>query len=56
MCYLFLVALLWIVGAIVTFNLLDNKVKGTFNRVWFSCFWPCLVVLYPIHYLYNKYK
>lgn len=50
-----ILALVWLIGAVITFVLLRNSNNSTFNKIWFSFFWPCLVILYPIHYVYNKY-
>lgn len=55
MAYIILSLILWLIGAVVTFVLLRNSNNSTFDKMWFSCFWPCLVVLYPIHFVYNKY-
>lgn len=49
------VALIWLLGAALTYNFYIKNYEYTyFEKIWFSLFWPCLAILYPIHYCYNK--
>jgi hypothetical protein len=52
MIYWIISAIVWLLGAAVTYILL--KINKTFERVWFSVFWPCTLFCYIVHYCYNK--
>lgn len=49
-----IIALLWIIGAFVTYNYeFKNTDESMFDKVWLSIFWPTLIPLFIIHYLHN---
>lgn len=56
MIYGIIAFIVWLVGAILTYSMMfeNTKTQSTFNKVWFSIFWPGVILLYPIHYCYNK--
>lgn len=43
----------YIVGIVIAFFVMKNY-SNTIERVWFSIFWPCTLILYGIHRLHNK--
>ena len=46
----------WILGICPAYYLFVNKFKYTiFEKIWFSFFWPLIVLIYPIYYVCNKY-
>lgn len=49
---LLIVAIVWIVGAIMAYNLVFKK--GWDYPVWYSVFWPVMLPLWLIHAVHNK--
>lgn len=46
----------WILGIYPAYRLFVSKYKyTTFEKIWFSFFWPLIVLIYPIYYVCNKY-
>lgn len=51
-----IVLIIWILGGIISYNFFIKKWDNTkFEKIWFSCVWPCLIPLYIIHYISNKF-
>lgn len=46
----------WLLGIYPAYRLFVSKYKyTTFEKIWFSFFWPLIVLIYPIYYVCNKY-
>ena len=53
---LIIVAVIWVVGAFVAYHVISKWGKSHFETIWFSIFWPVLILLYPIHKWHNRKK
>jgi hypothetical protein len=54
MVYL-IVAIVWIIGGILAYKYFISKWDDSkFEKIWFSCVWPCLIPLYIIHAIHNS--
>lgn len=49
-----IVAVVWIIGAIIAYPIIKKWEKSTAETIWFCLIWPCLIPLYIIHLLHNK--
>ena len=50
-----LVILLYLFGMVPTYCLFEEATKqSTFNKVWFTIFWPAVSMIYPIILLMKK--
>jgi len=53
----FIVLIVWLVGAVVSYGLFMRKWNcNLLRKVAFSLIWPLILPLYAIHYFYNKFK
>lgn len=54
----YILLFVYVVGIIISYFAYWNKKenKSEFEKIWFSFFWPCVIIWYPVHYFYNKYK
>lgn len=44
---------LYIIGIVIAFFIMKDF-SNTVERVWYSVFWPCTLILYCIHLIHNK--
>lgn len=51
-----IVAIVWILGAILSYRVIEKWGKSTFETVWYSFFWPVMIPLYMIHVWHNRKK
>ena len=49
-----IVAIVWILGAILSYRVIEKWGKSTFETIWYSFFWPVLIPLYLIHKIHNS--
>ena len=49
-----IVAIVWIIGAILSYGVIEKWGKSKFETVWYSFFWPVLIPLYLIHKVHNS--
>lgn len=55
MIYWIIVAICWLVGIFVAyFKFIKNWDNSTFEKIWFSVLWPCLIPLYIIYWIHNN--
>lgn len=48
---------IWLIGVVISFVILTKRNNmSKFECVWFSMLWFVMIVLYPIHYIYNKFR
>jgi len=45
---------LYIIGVFVAYNKIKEWNNNTVEKVFFSIVWPPILILYGIHWLYNK--
>lgn len=50
-----LIISIYILGIIITYDVIKNWNNTNFEKIWFSIVWPILAPLYIIHWLYNKF-
>ena len=51
-----IVLIIWILGGIISYNFFIKKWDNIkFEKIWFSCVWPCLIPLYIIYYIKDKF-
>lgn len=56
MITLIIILAAWLLGIYPAYRLFVSKYKyTTFEKIWFSFFWPLIVLIYPIYYVCNKY-
>jgi hypothetical protein len=56
MITLIIILAVWLLGIYPAYRLFVSKYKyTTFEKIWFSFFWPAVALLYPIHYIDAKY-
>lgn len=53
---LIIVAVIWLIGAILSYQVVKGWGKSKSETVWYSIFWPTLLILYPIHKYHNRKK
>lgn len=57
MVYLIFTILLYILGIVPTYCLFDETTKqSTFNKIWFSLFWPVVSIIGFINRLIQIFK
>ena len=51
-----IVAVIWVIGIFIAYNVIKGWGKSAFETIWFSIFWPVLIPLYLIHLYHNRKK
>lgn len=46
--------LAYAIGMALCYIFIGTNKTSALERVWFSIFWPCVALFYPLHYCYNK--
>ena len=47
-------AVIWIIGFIPAYKKIKKWGKSTFETIWYTIFWPVLILLYLIHKVHNS--
>jgi hypothetical protein len=48
------IAIAWVIGAILAYQVIKKWGKSKFETIWYSFFWPVLIPLYLIHKIHNS--
>lgn len=52
--WIFISILVWVIGALIAyFCVFAKSSKTMFEKIWFSIFWPLLLLLAIIHWIHN---
>ena len=56
MIYWIIAAVIWIIGIFVAYFTVISKWDGKSQaeKIYYSIIWPLLLLLYPIHWIYNS--